>query len=318
MSTPEIIEIIKNAFSINDVCQNIYGYTNGRTISKIKKFIEINDLDISHFDQKNKNTKYKKIEKNCPICEKSFTIRENFEQTTCSFSCANHYFRSQKPVETKKKISKSLKEYHRSLQRGSKIKLKHPNRKKKKPKSEVLRPKKVIEYTYLCENCNNEFSRKRLESGKLSNSKFCNENCFQESTKKNLREKAKIRVQEGKHLGWTSRNVISYPEKFFKSVLEKNGIPYEFNKPIKKIDLGLESISCYFLDFYLPEKNIDLEIDGKQHKYQERKEHDKIRDEHLSKLFKVYRIEWKSINNEEGKFYIQNEIQKFLEFYNSN
>lgn len=152
----------------------------------------------------------------------------------------------------------------------------------------------------------------------MSHSKFCGNECYQKSTRQILSEVARRRIQNGTHVGWQIRPIESYPEKFFKSVLEQNGIPYEFNKPIKKIDLGLDSISCYFLDFYLPEKNIDLEIDGKQHKYQERKEHDKIRDEHLSKLFKIYRIEWKSINNEEGKIYIQREIQKFIKFYNSN
>jgi very-short-patch-repair endonuclease len=61
--------------------------------------------------------------------------------------------------------------------------------------------------------------------------------------------------------------------------------------------------------------NIDLEIDGKQHEI--RKEHDEKRDFYVSKQYKVYRIKWKSINNESGKKYMKNEIGKFLEFYNS-
>jgi len=32
---------------------------------------------------------------------------------------------------------------------------------------------------------------------------------------------------------------------------------------------------------------------------------------------KVYRIKWKTINNEKGKKYIKNEIKKFLDFYES-
>ncbi len=73
----------------------------------------------------------------------------------------------------------------------------------------------------------------------------------------------------------------------------------------------------YFLDFYFPEKKMVLEIDGKQHKY--RVEHDKVRDERLSNVgIKVFRIKWKSINNESGKIYIKNEIDKFLNFYYKN
>lgn len=316
MSTPDIIEIIKDGFSLHDICQKVYGHGNGSNMKKIRKFIEENQIDISHLKHRNKNTKYKKIEKNCPICNKVFSIKENIDQTTCSFSCANYYFRSHKPDEIKEKISNSLKEYYISTGKGIKPKLK----KFKKLEKDRIEEKEVREtkYIYECENCKSEFSRKRLESGKLSDSKFCSRECFIQVTSTNLREKAMIRIQNGTHVGWQIRPIESYPEKFFKSVLEQNGIPYEFNKPIKKSDLGLECMSCYFLDFYLPEKNIDLEIDGKQHKYQERKEHDKIRDEHLSKLFKIYRIEWKSINNEEGKIYMQREIQKFIEFYNSN
>ena len=60
--------------------------------------------------------------------------------------------------------------------------------------------------------------------------------------------------------------------------------------------------------------NIYLEIDGKQHEY--RKDHDKIRDKILKDNgFNVYRIKWKSINSEKGKNYIENEINKFLDFY---
>ena len=52
--------------------------------------------------------------------------------------------------------------------------------------------------------------------------------------------------------------------------------------------------------------------------HDDRKDYDKIRDERLEKVgIKVYRIKWKSINNENGKKYIKNEINKFLDFYHS-
>ena len=51
-------------------------------------------------------------------------------------------------------------------------------------------------------------------------------------------------------------------------VLDNNSIKYEHNKPIRKSD----GINNYFLDFYIEvgDVKIDLEIDGKQHKYTDR------------------------------------------------
>ena len=59
-----------------------------------------------------------------------------------------------------------------------------------------------------------------------------------------------------------------------------------------------------------------MEVDGKQHSY--RKEHDDLRDELLTNNgYNVYRIKWKSINSKNGKDYIKEEIEKFINYYNS-
>lgn len=53
------------------------------------------------------------------------------------------------------------------------------------------------------------------------------------------------------------------------------------------------STKKYFLDFLIEKngKKIDLEIDGKQHEYEDRKAHDILRDQYLTDLgFIVYRI----------------------------
>ena len=132
-------------------------------------------------------------------------------------------------------------------------------------------------------------------------------------------ETTKKLMAEGKIKPWQSRNILSYPEKFFKKVLENNNIKFEGpNYVIKQQDLGVPNClpsACYFLDFKIG--NVDLEIDGKQHSYSDRKESDKVRDEYLTKAgYTVYRIKWKSINTKSGKQYIKNEIDKFLKFLN--
>ena len=99
------------------------------------------------------------------------------------------------------------------------------------------------------------------------------------------------------------------------NLLDKCIIEY----PIKKRKLGINCNSNYFLDFYFPDKKLDLEIDGKQHFYKDRLESDKIRDLKLKENgFNVYRIQWKNPINKENKAYIKAEIEKFLNYYNSH
>lgn len=170
-----------------------------------------------------------------------------------------------------------------------------------------------IDELRICKKCEVEFNAKR----KLQ--KYCSRACARshktEEVRKILRDRANENVKKGLHKGWQLRSIESYPEKFFKKVLKDNNIEFEFNKSIKKRELGINCECNYFLDFYIKKGNIDLEIDGKQHKYRE--EHDLIRDNALiDNGYKVYRIRWKNINTESGKEYIKNEIEKFLEYYN--
>jgi len=284
----EIIEIIKDGFSINDVCNKVYGYCNGNTIKKIKSFIELNDLDISHFENKNKNIKYERIIKKCKVCCEPFEtlFSSKREKIFCSISCSNSFRVSSS--ETKEKISNGLKIYHQDK-----------NNKRYKN----------------CVICDNVYEVNKVKCGVYSKSKTCSKTCNYKLRSELSRDSVNKRIQLGTHKGWQSRKIESFPEKFFKRVLDSNGIFYEFNKPVRKRDIGIDCDSNYFLDFYIPDCNIDLEIDGKQHEY--RNEHDKIRDLHISKKYRVYRIKWKSINSNFGKNYIKGEIEKFLLFYKS-
>lgn len=89
-------------------------------------------------------------------------------------------------------------------------------------------------------------------------------------------------------------------------VLLNNNISYVHNKKEGK----------YFIDFAIEDKKIALEIDGKQHKYPDRVLNDKIKDQYLIDIgWKVYRIDWNSINTDLGKTLMKEKINKFLEFY---
>lgn len=91
---------------------------------------------------------------------------------------------------------------------------------------------------------------------------------------------------------------ISYPERYFKFILDYNKIFYEFQY----------SEGLYNLDFKIG--NIDLEIDGEQHYLDKRiRDHDIIRNESLKKKgYKIIRIRWsiyKKLSKEQRKEFIE-------------
>lgn len=155
-----------------------------------------------------------------------------------------------------------------------------------------------------CKDCGKQLAFKN-KSG------FCHKCCPSHiNSKPELREKQRQiqlqlqKVADGTHQGWKARNIKSYAEIFFETVLNNNHIVYEREKKVGK----------YFLDFVIG--NLDLEIDGKQHQYKDRKQSDILRDDFLTKEgYFVYRIKWNEINSIEGKQMMKDKIEIFLEFY---
>lgn len=110
-------------------------------------------------------------------------------------------------------------------------------------------------------------------------------------------------VASGKHKGWTTRNIKSYAEQFFETVLTNNHIIYA-----REVHVGK-----YFLDFVVGD--IDIEIDGKQHQYTERARSDILRDDYLRRNgYFVYRIKWNEINSASGKEMMRDKIGLLLDF----
>ena len=139
--------------------------------------------------------------------------------------------------------------------------------------------------------------------------------CFQhQPPSEETRRKQSETMKSKNYPRWNiHRNIPSYAEKFFMSVLENNNISYEFEKPVVN-----NKNHFYYLDFYIEKAalKIDLEIDGKQHK--DRTEHDIVRDAFLTEQgYIVYRISWNNINTASGKQIMQQKINDFIAFYNS-
>lgn len=241
---------------------------------------------------------YNKNPKHCLNCNKLLRFNQRGGKF-CSSSCAATYNNKHRNYseEFKQKVSKSLKKYyntHDIWNKNKNIVYKYINGIKYKEKQ--------------CCICNKMFLCKYNSSVKT-----CSHDCHI-ILKRNIgKAVVQKRMQEGTFVGWKTRNISSYAEKFFMNVLNNNNIKYQREFVYKTHE------TRYFLDFYIEHNNkkIDLEIDGKQHKYPERIEMDKIRDKNItSDGVIVYRIEWNEINTENGKCKIENKINQFLKFYN--
>ena len=241
------------------------------------------------------------IEQKCPKCGKMFMTKSTSGKAFCD-EC------SHKPIITHKK-SNSINQTNVVLHRVKKTSY-HESKC-------VFCGKPILVNTIIdipCPDCAVEHNEHVFRVYDIETKKVI----LPSIVRRRLSESAKRLVKNGTHVGWKTRPIASYPEKFWMKVLKNNNIDYEFNKPISKMSLGLKNTSaCYFLDFCIF-NNIDLEIDGKQHKYNDRKESDKIRDKLLKKNgFTIYRIEWNEINTVEGKKIMENKINDFISWLNN-
>lgn len=157
---------------------------------------------------------------------------------------------------------------------------------------------------YFCKDCGKKLIKKTITG-------YCS-NCYLTKYNKVFSTEVRTKISnanKGRSRWNIHRNQISYAERFWKKVLENNKIDFKREVAVKQAD----EQHCYFLDFVIG--NIDLEIDGKQHKDADRIISDTKRDEYLTSLgFKVYRIEWNEINSTTGKLLMKEKIRKFLIF----
>ena len=275
--------------------------------------------DRKHYVSTGSNDIY--IMKTCDNCS-SLTDGSYGSGRFCSSKCARGFSTKAKRGEINDKISLSLRGVtwkngtktdtvvHKScIECGVKFLLKHTQQICCSKKCAYKRRTKTNKKIILCKECNIAFLQKR------KNQIYCSGYCQRHSADVRAKNSAKMqeRIANGLHHGWPSRKIKSYAEKFFEVVLKNNGIKFDSERKIKKMDLGLNCSMNYFLDFYLPDYNLDLEIDGRQHEMPDRIKSDAIRDEALNKFgIKVYRIKWKNPNTASRKEYLKNEIDKFL------
>lgn len=317
-----------------------FSYYNGSVKKAIVKYCKDNGLNAEEIIANNNKPNI------CLFCGKEIEGKSRFVKKFCNSSCAAKYNNKGRSCgeKTKQKISQTLKgKYQNGILKPhnlGKNTIDNCAKKQKKPQKNnknitaitiklsdlinnglVLNPYNVPYkdgHVYpskykerVCVICGNKFRPSLTKNGNISVSNTCSFDCHKQLVSKKSSESMEKNISEGRHQGWKSRNIISYPEKFWADVLDNNHIVYEREKYV---------FNKYFLDFVI-EKNgvkIDLEIDGKQHLYEERQKHDFERDKFLSEQgYVVYRIPWNEINSEKGKETMKNKINDFLLFFNN-
>lgn len=313
----DIKEKIEKCKSFSEVGRLLgYSYYNAKVKKEIIKLCSLYGIDIIRQVGDYVNRKVY-----CLNCGKEITGNDRFRKKFCCSSCATSYNnkkRSLKTEEEKKKISDSMKNYLlTNTRKRNNFNLISEcvnnglilNPYNVEYEDMIINTKKYTERT--CIVCGNTFKPFINKNGHLYKGSTCSEKCNHELKKQKGIDSYKRIVSEGRFKGWQSRNILSYPEKFWADVLNTNGIDFISNKSLKHEN------SNYFLDFYIEigNRKIDLEIDGKQHKYEDRIKSDKERDIFvLSNNIEVYRIDWNEINSEKGKQLMKDKIDKFLTF----
>lgn len=268
-----VLEAFRNSSSKNDFALKLgFPYFNGTIGKKLDELAKEFNLDFAELLLKRslKKRKYERIRKQCPVCPKTFETLKGYEREkqTCSYSCANKMFQSDRLTEESKiKTSESLKKFH--FRNGT------------------IRPLQEK----VCEGCKSFFTTNKPKQ------KYCSKGCnganISEETRNLLREAQKKLVAEGRHKGWRSRAKCNrswaedYVEKLFNERGLKRGVHFEVEYHQNK----------WFIDFAFLEKKIALEIDGAQHKLPERQAKDQERDAWLTANgWTVIRIPWKRVD----------------------
>lgn len=88
-------KVIKESKSKSEIYKKLELPNNGNSLNKITKLAENFGLTLKNF-KTIRSVKYELVKKNCPVCNLEFETKKGIkkEKITCSYSCANSYFRS--------------------------------------------------------------------------------------------------------------------------------------------------------------------------------------------------------------------------------
>lgn len=123
-SKENLEKLIPNCHSVSEVFKKMGCKSHSKRMKeKLLKLLGEYKINFSHFNSqffREKQIKYKRIEKECPNCGKTFFTQEGHprEKKTCSRRCSSKFFFEKRMTpETKKKIQKSINNYYKNNDR---------------------------------------------------------------------------------------------------------------------------------------------------------------------------------------------------------
>jgi very-short-patch-repair endonuclease len=148
----------------------------------------------------------------------------------------------------------------------------------------------------VCKNCGNSFNA-------LARTKICSDVCRSKIKSDSAKLAYQTKIKNGNFVGWKARTKEpSYPEQYFIDLFKNEKI----EGYVRELNVGK-----WFIDFAFSDKMLAVEIDGKQHERQDRKEKDFEKDRFLVENgWRVIRIKWKNPINVKNKIFLYLQIEK--------
>jgi len=172
----------------------------------------------------------------------------------------------------------------------------------------------------VCAHCGTEFlsipNGDVYDNGLGSKTKFCSVECRDAHRHKVLSDNAKQCHKVGKMKSFPTRDNLPKSEAYWMDMLSNYSIPFEHDYRCLHNPTDICSGHWFLLDFLVYKGNIqiDLELDGKQHKYEDRKLFDVERNRILEELgYLVYRIDISKTTQDDW----ENQFNEFLVWYNN-
>ena len=149
---------------------------------------------------------------------------------------------------------------------------------------------------------------KMPEDARSRISKSLSGRVLSESTRSKISESMLKAVAEGRHKGY-QYSKRPYSEVYVESILSSRDIRYERQFRYEYLDEAGRK-RFFFLDFYLPDYNLDLEVDGSFHSREPQIYHDQRRDQIISEEMEIFRLRWNKVGSQE----LLSEIDRFLKY----
>ena len=161
----------------------------------------------------------------CTQCSNILSYKKR-KNKYCSSSCAATFNNKRRILSDKTKNLISIKLKGKKFTQEQKEKI--TGEKNGNWKGGVCRKKSITNRK--CIICGLEFTVKTISNNRLSRSKCCSIEYQNKDSSNRMKQKANTGLLKG----WSTRNVISYPEKFFINVLNNNNIKFKHNYQVNK------------------------------------------------------------------------------------